>query len=89
MCNEYQPIEQRLVKLLLSNPIKPEIVLIGTPSGFEVSMVHGQQLFKLYTQRKAPRVFKSPDTAMTYLAELGVDRVVVNGLINWKGIDTN
>jgi hypothetical protein len=84
MYKEYEPIEQRLVKAMLMNATQPEIVLAGTPSGFEVFVKQGKQVFKLYTQRKSPRVFRSPNTAINFLAELGAERIVIDGLGNWK-----
>lgn len=85
MCDEFEPIEQRLFKALLLNvKAKPAVVLKGTPSGFEVLVEQGKTLFKLYTQRKSPRVFRSPNTAINFLAELGAERVVIDGLGNWK-----
>lgn len=86
MYKEYEPIEQRLVKVMLMNPTQPEIVLAGTPSGFEMFIKQGKQVLKLYTQRKSPRVFRSPNTAINFLAELGAERIVIviDGLGNWK-----
>ena len=84
MFNDFEPIEQRLVKAMLMNVSKPEIILKGTSSGFEVFVRQGKQLFKLYTQRKSPRVFRAPNTAINFLAELGAERIVIDGLGNWK-----
>lgn len=84
MFEEYEPIEQRLVKAMLKNEKKPEIILMGTSLGFEVFIRHGKKLFQLYTQRKSPRVFRSPNTAINFLAELGAGRIVIDGLDNWK-----
>ncbi|WP_150142559.1 hypothetical protein [Candidatus Enterovibrio escicola] len=84
MFEKYEPIEQRLVKAMLKNEIKPDIILLGTSRGFEVFIRHGKKLFRLYTQRKLPRVFRSPNTAINFLAELGAERIVIDCLNNWK-----
>ena len=85
MFDEYEPIEQRLFKALLVNiKAKPEVILSGTPEGFEVFLKQGKKLFKLYTQRKSARVFRSPGMAINFLAEMGAERIVMEGLGNRK-----
>lgn len=84
MFSNYEPIEQRLIKAMLMNPVKPDFFLKGTVQGFEVFLKQGDKLFKLYTQRKTPRIFKSPNTAINFLAELGAERIIIEGLGNWK-----
>ncbi len=84
MFDEFEPIEQRLVKWMFMNETKPEIVLKGMEKGFEVFVRRGKKLFKLYTQRKKPRVFKSPNTAINFLAKMGAERIVIDGLGKWR-----
>jgi hypothetical protein len=85
MFDNFEPIEQRLFKVLLMNVrTKPEIVLKGTSDGFEVFVTQGKDVFKLFTQRKSARVFKSPSTAINFLVEMGADRIVIDGLGSWK-----
>lgn len=84
MFKDYEPIEQRLIKAMLMNPVKPEFFLQGTEQGFEVFLRNGKKIFKLYTQRKAPRIFRSPNTAINFLAELGAESIMIEGLNNWK-----
>lgn len=81
MSEVFEPIEQRLFKALLMNTqTEPEITLKGVSKGFEVFIRQGDKLFKLYTQRKSARVFRSPITAINFLVDMGIERVVIDGL---------
>ena len=85
MFDDDEPIEQRLFKALwVTIKAKPEVILSATPEGFEVFLKQGKKRFKLYTQRKSARVFRSPGTAINFLAEMGAERIVMEGLGHWK-----
>ena len=59
------------------------VILNGTTNGFEVVLKIKNEIIKLQTQRKKIRYFKSPSTAINYLAGIGVERLCVEGLDNW------
>lgn len=81
MPTKFEAVEQRIIQALLSNEsAKPEVVLHGTPEGFEVVLNQGRKRYKLKTQRKNIRRFKSFNTAISFLVKLGADRVVIDGL---------
>lgn len=84
MLKEYAQIDERLLKVVLMGVMQHEILLNGTPAGFEVFIKQNGRLFKLYTQRKSPRVFRSPNAAISFLRGLGVERVTINGLGSWN-----
>jgi len=83
MHSDFEAIEQRYIKAMLLNSNKPDIVLYGSEEGFEVFVIQDKRTFKLHTQRKKSRLFRSPTTAIAFLAELGVERVVIEGLDKW------
>ena len=60
-----------------------EIQVKGSIKGLEIFIKCGANKYQLYTQRGKPRLFRSPATAVNFLAELGADRLVVEDLSQW------
>lgn len=69
--------------LLEQHGVNAELSLRGSPDGLAVFLKHGDRTWQLHTQRGAPRVFRSPATAVNFFAGLGVDRLVLESLSNW------
>jgi len=93
MFNNFQKVQISAFKALLrSVSSKPSVILNGTPKGFEVYLTRGDDVYKLYTQRKTERFFKSPNTAFTFLDVMGVNDIEVREIgkvVGGSGNSTN
>lgn len=56
----------------------------GSKDGLQVFIKCGANEYQLYTQRGKPRLFRSPATAVNFIAELGADRLVLEDLSKWN-----
>lgn len=85
MYNDYEEVDQRVLKAIIRSGFKtPDVILYHTDDGIEVILRDKDVIYKLITSRKQIRLFKSPATAINYLANFGVKRVIHEGLENWK-----
>ncbi len=88
--NDYEPLEQRLFQMLIEGTReRPNVTLMGVEDGFEVVLRHDDNLYKLYTQRKKARVFRSVKTAVVYVIKMGAERVTIEGLNSWRSEAAN
>lgn len=77
-------IEQKhLIALLKNEKLKLNFVLIGKEAGFEIVVESKKETYRLFTQRKKPRLFKSPTTALEFLNEIGVCSVRIENFCCW------
>lgn len=84
MSESIEPIIQSELKKLLDNvDANAALVLSGTPEGFELTLFSNENTYKLVTQRNTPRLFKSPNTVIKFVAEMGSDIIRIDGLQNW------
>lgn len=78
-----EKIEVKQLVILVESAESLRVLLIGTAEGFELDVMSKGKQYKLFTQRKSPRLFKSPETAFRFLAEVGLDQVEVNQISAW------
>lgn len=78
-------LDQRLLAVMLQGDLTPTVSVVGVESGFEIHVERAGKTYKLETQRRSVRTFKSPTTALKWLAEIGVDNVRFIGLKRWAG----
>lgn len=84
MNNSAEAVEQRLFKALVQNMNYNNVVILKcSEAGFQVILVQGENEYILHTQRKTVRVFKFPNTAISFVADLGVKEIKIEGLENW------
>jgi len=78
---DYKPIDHRLFKELINNITKEyEVVLNQTDDGIELTMTLDNIAYVLYTARNSKRLFKSIETAIGYLANVGVTSATHKGI---------
>lgn len=81
MFDKYEKVDQGIFGMLLGNiRVNASVVLNGTPKGFELYLKQGDRVYKLYTQRKKERIFRSANTAFTFLSGYGVSDIQVRQL---------
>lgn len=74
---EFSKIEQRLFKLIIDSHKKAVVILNAVNGGFELVLKRENEAFKLYTQRNKIRVFKTPNTAVKFLLDMGVKKATI------------
>ncbi|MFK5948020.1 MAG: hypothetical protein QM500_04515 [Methylococcales bacterium] len=78
---DYKPIDHRVFKELITNiSDECEVVLNQTDGGIELTMTMDENAYILYTARNSKRLFKSIETAVGYLANVGVKSVMHKGI---------
>jgi hypothetical protein len=71
-------VQQYFAQMIQEQP-NLAVEVIGTPAGFTIIFGPKKgERFILHTQRKSIRYFKSPSTLFSFLAEVGVENILVS-----------